>query len=180
MPRIVVIAGLGFFGLFAAAIAGLGFAWAALEQEHVSPEQPIAFDHQKHAGERKIACLHCHQFPDKGPRSTPPAMSVCAKCHGQMETKHPEVLKLQSYLKEQKPVEWIKVHDLPWHVRFTHKRHIKYGQSQGIEPGDMCKTCHGFVETMPQVRRVRSLEMGWCVNCHQQKGASTDCWTCHI
>jgi hypothetical protein len=29
------------------------------------------------------------------------------------------------------------------------------------------------------VRQVSSLQMGWCLGCHQQRGASTDCLTCH-
>jgi hypothetical protein len=35
------------------------------------------------------------------------------------------------------------------------------------------------VKTMTQVHQVRSLEMGWCVGCHRQNNAPTDCWTCH-
>ena len=25
----------------------------------------------------------------------------------------------------------------------------------------------------------RKLEMGWCINCHRDQGASQDCFTCH-
>jgi hypothetical protein len=32
---------------------------------------------------------------------------------------------------------------------------------------------------MDRVRRVSSLEMGWCVNCHMENKASIDCLTCH-
>jgi hypothetical protein len=23
------------------------------------------------------------------------------------------------------------------------------------------------------------MKMGWCLDCHRQRGASIDCWTCH-
>jgi hypothetical protein len=29
------------------------------------------------------------------------------------------------------------------------------------------------------VRRVVPLRMGWCVDCHRQRGARTDCTMCH-
>ena len=165
---LILMAVSGFYATCIAAKHGVGFLWYL---EDVAPEQPIAFSHVRHAGELALECTKCHQYADKGKRATVPAMSICAECHGKMETDNPEVKKLQEYLAEDRPVEWVKVHDLPWHVHFTHKRHIK----AGVE----CRTCHGDVEGMPRMRRVRSLEMGWCVGCHRMKEASTDCLTCH-
>ena len=73
--------------------------------------------------------------------------------------------------KKQQPVAWWKVHDLPWHVHFTHKRHIRAEVD--------CWACHGQVQAMSRMRQARSLDMGWCVNCHRKENAPTDCWTCH-
>lgn len=98
-------------------------------------------------------------------------MKICADCHLKVATDKPEVKKLMKYWEDKQPVPWNKVHNLPWHVHFTHKRHIK----AGID----CSVCHGEVRAMTTARQVRSLEMGWCVNCHREKGAPTDCLVCH-
>ena len=79
------------------------------------------------------------------------------------------------------PIEWVKVHNLPDYVYFDHRAHVNVGVD--------CQTCHGNVESMERVRQVKSLSMGWCINCHREsnrigiKGklvnASLDCTTCH-
>lgn len=80
-----------------------------------------------------------------------------------------------------RPVEWIKVHNLPDFVYFDHRPHVAVGVR--------CQTCHGPVETMERVRQAESLSMGWCVNCHRETtrtgvngrlaNPSVDCTTCH-
>lgn len=59
-----------------------------------------------------------------------------------------------------KPIEWIKVHNLPDHVYFNHSQHIKVGKQQ-------CQTCHGNIQDMPEVYQFSTLSMGWCINCHR-------------
>ncbi len=60
-----------------------------------------------------------------------------------------------------KPIEWIKVHNLPDHVYFNHSQHIKVGKQQ-------CQTCHGNIQQMPEVYQFSELSMGWCINCHRE------------
>ncbi len=60
-----------------------------------------------------------------------------------------------------KPIEWVKVHNLPDHVYFNHSQHIKVGKQQ-------CQTCHGNIQEMPEVYQFTELSMGWCVNCHRE------------
>ena len=60
-----------------------------------------------------------------------------------------------------KPIEWIKVHNLPDHVYFNHSQHIKVGKQQ-------CQTCHGNIQKMPEVYQFAELSMGWCINCHRE------------
>jgi len=43
----------------------------------------------------------------------------------------------------------------------------------------LCGLCHGEVRGMDQMRQVRSLKMGWCIDCHSHNEASIDCLTCH-
>lgn len=158
----------GYFLIVIAAILFIRYYWLTNTN---APEQPIAFSHAKHAGELKLPCTKCHVYADKGPQATVPAMSICMDCHKKVATDKPEIQKLTKYWEEKNPIPWIKVHNLPWHVYFSHKRHVK----KGIK----CQTCHGEVQAMPVVRQVRSLKMGWCVSCHRQNNAPTDCLTCH-
>ncbi|MBP6024611.1 c-type cytochrome [Ferruginibacter sp.] len=60
-----------------------------------------------------------------------------------------------------KPIEWVKIHNLPDHVYFNHSQHVKVGKQQ-------CQTCHGNVQEMPEVYQFADLSMGWCVNCHRE------------
>lgn len=60
-----------------------------------------------------------------------------------------------------KPIEWVKIHNLPDHVYFNHSQHIKVGKQQ-------CQTCHGNIQEMPEVYQFAPLSMGWCINCHRE------------
>ena len=60
-----------------------------------------------------------------------------------------------------KPIEWIKIHNLPDHVYFNHSQHIKVGKQN-------CQTCHGNIQDMPEVYQFADLSMGWCINCHRE------------
>ena len=60
-----------------------------------------------------------------------------------------------------KPIEWVKIHNLPDHVYFNHSQHVKVGKQQ-------CQTCHGNIQEMPEVYQFAELSMGWCINCHRE------------
>jgi hypothetical protein len=138
-------------------------------------QQPIHFPHETHAGKLKLACTKCHTTVTNSPVAGMPPLSVCMECHTKVKIDSPEIKILTEHWNTKTPVEWDKIHELPWHVRFNHKRHIaKFGSDAST-----CAICHGEVKTMTQVHQVRSLEMGWCVRCHRANDAPTDCWTCH-
>ncbi|MDX2002973.1 MAG: c-type cytochrome [Chitinophagales bacterium] len=61
----------------------------------------------------------------------------------------------------QKPLEWVRIHNLPDHVYFNHSQHVVVG-------GVACQTCHGPVETMEVMTQYSPLSMGWCISCHRQ------------
>ena len=144
---------------------------AGLSPVGYRPEQPIAFDHKIHAGENEIPCLFCHSTARRSTVAGVPSVQACMGCHDWVQSDHPELEKLTEYSDNAEPIPWVRVHSVPDFVRFTHKRHIKAGVA--------CQSCHGPVEEMERVERVQSLEMGWCVQCHEQRGASIDCATCH-
>lgn len=136
-----------------------------------APTQPIPFSHKRHAGDNNIPCMYCHSNADKSRHATVPSMNVCMNCHQVVKTDSPLIKQVTQHYKENKPIEWVKVHDVPDFVFFDHKRHVKKGIA--------CQTCHGPVETMAVIEQVETLNMGFCVNCHRANGAPQDCYTCH-
>ncbi|MDX1364100.1 MAG: cytochrome c3 family protein [Arenibacter latericius] len=67
----------------------------------------------------------------------------------------------QRYTGETKPVEWVRVHNLPDFAYFNHSQHVSVA---GVE----CQTCHGPVEEMEIMEQHSPLTMGWCIDCHRQ------------
>lgn len=159
---------LGYFGV--CLLAAGGIAWYR-GLSPTAPAQPIAFPHTVHAGRLGLACTFCHTFAESSPMAGVPPLETCMTCHRTIAVERPEVRKLRGHVERREPVVWTRVHRLPDHVHFSHKRHVRAGVD--------CAVCHGAVAKMERVRRVRPLTMGWCVTCHRAKGAPTDCATCH-
>jgi len=163
-------AALGYFGFFALIFLALGYDYYRNKQ---APDQPIAFSHKIHVGTVGLECQFCHESVDKSTFAGIPSVQKCMTCHANVATDRPEVQKLAGYWEREEPMEWNRVHRIRIreHVFFSHKRHVKAGVD--------CADCHGEVRYMDKVRMVSSLEMGWCVSCHEHKKAPTDCLTCH-
>jgi hypothetical protein len=162
---------IAFFGFFALAYLGLG---AIYERKGKSPEQPIAFSHKVHVGKVGLQCLFCHETADTAAFAGIPAVEKCMSCHKNVAADRPEIQKLAGYWNRQEPMEWNRVHRIRvrQHVYFSHERHVKARVD--------CVNCHGEVKYMDEIRQVRSLEMGWCVQCHRANKAPADCLTCHM
>ena len=140
-----------------------------------APEQPIKFSHVTHVQNNKIECQFCHWTVAKSPFAAIPEAETCMGCHklvsGTRDDQKAEIKKLQDFYSAGTPIPWIKVHVMPDHVKFNHKRHVKAGVT--------CQECHGQIPEMPVVQRVSSMKMGWCIDCHRQRGSSIDCYTWH-
>jgi hypothetical protein len=149
--------------LLIGALGGVAAREIALVGVHqgYSPEQPIAFSHQLHAGEAKVPCLYCHSGAAHSRHAGIPAASVCMNCHGLLTKETPEIRKLKEALEQRRPIGWIKVHNLPDFVYFNHSQHVGAAVA--------CRECHGPVETMATVRQHAPLTMGWCLDCHRQR-----------
>jgi cytochrome c2 len=156
-------------------------------QQGYQPVQPIYYSHKVHAGINQINCLYCHNSAMESKHATIPSVNVCMNCHKAISTyeKGPklfnesgdeingtaEIEKLYKYAgytagqqwnpSAAKPVEWIKIHNLPDHVYFNHAQHTNAGKVA-------CQTCHGNIQEMDEVKQVSELSMGWCINCHRQ------------
>ncbi len=179
------------FGGFATAIIGMAAYWV----EYEKPEaQPIAYPHDLHAGDSwtfrsdgkelkglGLQCTHCHQYVDKSKFATVPALSVCADCHRTVPADTDELKKLKQHIDENRAPVWQRLHSVPQHVYFSHKRHVKFYEAQGMTAGsgEICQKCHGDMNVVQTVKQATTLQMGFCVTCHRANGASTDCWTCH-
>ena len=162
----------------------LGYWANASISPGTSPEQPIEFSHRIHAGDNEIPCMYCHTQARRSISAGVPSVAKCIGCHNEVATERPQIRILQNYWDNKEPIPWIKVHDLPDFVHFTHKRHVQ----ADIE----CQTCHGPVETMDRIivtsraidgspQHGTAWEMGLCLNCHKQHEVENglDCWTCH-
>lgn len=145
-------------------------------QQGYQPNQPIAFSHQIHAGQFEIDCNYCHTGVRKAKAANIPSANICMNCHTAIKTESPEIQKIYAaidydpstgeYGENTKPIEWVRVHNLPDLAYFNHSQHVEVG---GLE----CQTCHGPVEEMDVVYQYSTLTMGWCINCHRETEVNT-------
>ncbi|MEE9349282.1 MAG: c-type cytochrome [Flavobacteriaceae bacterium] len=169
------------FLLFAG--AWFGFGWLAdlgVDQGY-EPIQPIAFSHKIHAGDNKIDCQYCHSSAKHSKTSGIPTANVCMNCHKRItevadDTKvgalgkpelDLEIKKIYDAIEQNKPIEWVRVHNLPDFAYYNHSQHVTVA---GIE----CQTCHGPVEEMDDMRQHSKLTMGWCIDCHKTSEVDLD------
>jgi mono/diheme cytochrome c family protein len=172
----------GFIFLVVFLVAGLGFKavinglYSVGVQQGYAPVQPIAFSHKLHAGAYEIDCKYCHVGTLKGKSATIPSINICMNCHSSVKTESPQIQKIwaaadwqpatKTYGPNQKPIEWVRIHNLPDLAYFNHAQHVVVG---GVE----CQTCHGPIETMDVVQQYSLLTMGWCIDCHRKTDVNT-------
>ena len=140
-------------------------------QPPAPPTQPIAFDHRIHTQVAGLECAACHRTAATGVTAGLPDVQQCIGCHVTVGQGQPEIDKVRNAWVQQQAIDWLRVHRLPDHTRFTHDAHIQAGLA--------CSTCHGDVTQMQQIVQVRPLKMADCVACHQPANAPTECSTCH-
>ncbi|MGH9480465.1 MAG: cytochrome c3 family protein [Terriglobales bacterium] len=144
-------------------LALLGFgAWKLLgmgENVGYSPVQPIPFSHKLHAGDNHIPCQYCHAGVDRSRLAPIPALNVCMGCHAVVDSNAAPIQKVAASYAALKPIDWVRVYDLPQFVYFQHRWHIAAGIA--------CQTCHGPVQEMDQIRQVQQWTMAQCLNCHR-------------
>ena len=170
-----------FFAVLMIAILSSTVGWKTLwdvgVHEGYKPVQPIKFSHQLHAGVNQIECQYCHGGAFKSKNASIPSANVCMNCHKAITASDkydgelsPEIAKIyraldynpetMEYGPNQRPIEWVRVHNLPDFAYFNHSQHV-------VVAGVKCQTCHGPIETMSEVYQYSPLTMKWCVNCHQ-------------
>ncbi|TAD83679.1 MAG: cytochrome C [Bacteroidetes bacterium] len=170
-------------------LSGVYLSKGAVESgrsKNYQPVQPIYYSHKVHAGVNQINCLYCHGGAQESKHSNIPSVNVCMNCHlaineykgeplyaedGTEIDGTNEIKKLYEYAgftpgtvwdpSKAKPIEWVRIHNLPDHVYFNHAQHVKAGKVN-------CQTCHGEIQNMGEVYQYSDLSMGWCINCHRE------------
>ncbi len=140
-------------------------AMALGRSQDYAPDQPIKFSHKVHATDNKIDCRYCHTGVESSKSAVIPAADLCLNCHiivreGRYSGKF-EINKIHAAVENNKPIEWVRIHNLPDHVFFSHAQHVSVGKRE-------CQECHGEVEQMHILKQVEDLSMGWCIDCHDK------------
>lgn len=121
-----------------------------------------------------MPCDRCHQGVEQSAVAGLPPVSFCVRCHTRFIPDHPEIVKLVELYEAGEPIRWRKVNVMPTEaaVHFHHAVHVRAEVA--------CETCHGDVANMTlAVRVIDTADMGWCLECHEAEGATTDCVACH-
>ena len=99
-------------------------------------------------------------------------MEKCFFCHEYIIPSHPQLVKELEHYKTGDAVQWIKIFWVPDFVKFRHQPHIRWANLD-------CTECHGDIKAKDRLQPVK-FEMGFCIKCHKEKNAQTDCWlACH-
>ena len=165
MTFLTVVVALGFLYALYSFLMGVGM------EQNYQPAQPIAFSHKIHAGENGVDCNYCHSSARHSKHSGIPSANVCMNCHMYIDgsevvdasgnlkyggERSPEIAKIyaaigwypeeRTYIEgyEQKPIQWIRIHNLPDLAYFNHAQHVNAGQIE-------CQTCHGPVQEMEEL-----------------------------
>ena len=126
---------------------------------NVFREQPVQFSHQHHVGGIGIDCRYCHTSVEVAASAGIPPTKTCINCHSQIWSTSPYLEPVRASFREERPLQWVRVHDLPDFTYFNHSIHVRKGVG--------CETCHGRVDQMPLMLQSASLQMEWCLDCHR-------------
>ena len=152
------------FALAAAAVAAYAIVFPAVRQ-------PAPYNHKKHL-DMNMPCVACHNGALLSVHATLPHTAICMNCHSKSKE---EIFKpIQAFAQKPGEIPWVRVTRVPDYVYFSHRRHTSIGQLK-------CQTCHGPIEqqTTALVRPLVSISMSWCIACHREMHAATDCDACH-
>jgi hypothetical protein len=123
------------------------------------PDQPVDYSHKLHAGDLGLDCRYCHASVETSPHAGVPPTKTCMNCHEVIGTDNTKLLPVRESWAAGKPIEWVRVHDLPDYAYFDHSVHTRAGVG--------CESCHGNVRQMEKVTLIEPLSMSWCLDCHR-------------
>jgi hypothetical protein len=156
--RLSILAVLVFAGFLGWVVWTLHWSGYSTNQA-VFVSQPIQFSHAHHVGGMGIDCRYCHTTVEESAFANIPPTKTCMNCHSQIWADAPILEPVRASFRENKPLQWTRVHDLPDFVYFNHSIHVNKGVG--------CATCHGPVDKMPLMYQESNLTMSWCLDCHR-------------
>jgi Cytochrome c7 and related cytochrome c len=130
-----------------------------LTNRYLERQQPVQFSHKHHVGDDGIDCRYCHTSVETSSSAGMPPTQTCMNCHSQIWSDSPYLEPVRASYRDNKPIQWLKVHDLPEYAYFNHSIHIAKGVG--------CSSCHGDIANMPAVYQENTLQMEWCLSCHR-------------
>ena len=153
--------------IYGAVFVLAGLAWTAAEVQRspyvtnqgVAPEQPVPFSHQHHVAGIGFDCRYCHTSVETSAFAGLPPTKTCMNCHSQIWNDSPMLEPVRASFRNDRPLVWTRVHDLPDFAYFDHSIHVNKGVG--------CSTCHGPVDQMPLMYQAQTLQMEWCLECHR-------------
>ena len=126
------------------------------------PAQPVPFSHKHHVGELGLDCRYCHSGVARSDFAGVPESEICMTCHSQLWTDAEMLAPVRDSLRDDEPLHWQRLHDLPDYVRFSHSGHVNHGVP--------CEACHGRVDQEPLTTKRETLSMQFCLDCHRNPG----------
>jgi hypothetical protein len=123
------------------------------------PVQPVNYSHKLHAGDLGIDCRYCHTSVEYSERANVPPTATCMNCHKLVKPSTEKMMPVSDSWKNDMPIHWIRVNDIPDFAYFDHSMHITAGVG--------CIECHGNIAEMEVVKQAKPLSMGWCLDCHR-------------
>lgn len=130
-----------------------------MTDQGVTLNQPVPFSHDHHTATLGIHCGYCHTAVEKSASAGIPPTATCMNCHKLIWADSPMLEPIRASFRDNRPIQWQRVNDLPDFVYFNHGIHV----AKGIG----CNTCHGKINEMPLVRQTQTLQMNWCLDCHR-------------
>ena len=135
--------------IYGAVFIIVALLWVAVELNRsswntgqwVERQQPVQFSHKHHVGDDGVDCRYCHTSVETAASAGMPSTATCMNCHKQIWADSPYLEPVRASFRDNKPIEWIRVHDLPDYAYFNHSIHVKKGVG--------CSTCHGRIDEMP-------------------------------
>ena len=156
--RLSILAILGFVAVLGGSVAMLNSSGYNTNQD-MYVDQPIQFSHAHHVGGAGLDCRYCHTSVEESAFANIPPTKTCMNCHSQIWANAPILEPVRASFRDNTPLRWTRVHDLPDFVYFNHSIHVNKGVG--------CATCHGRVDQMPLMYQRASLQMNWCLDCHR-------------
>jgi hypothetical protein len=126
-------------------------------------------------------CVACHRGAWGAADATIPSAAVCLHEAGvqraRADDQEPRMVLARAGATPSGPpvddVPWIRINVLPRNVYFSHSPHVRFASMA-------CTECHQDMAGLTSPPTVAgAFSMSRCLTCHVQRGASTDCLTCH-